>query len=306
MYITPYTPADKAAVHRLWSNNRLGYAPRTADELAELLLEHPDFDRNRAWVARKEEEICGFVCCTGAFLACLLTDTRECAELLLDTAVQDAGVRGLKTLKVSYFCPIRLPWVIQGTDGDEHNNMPGVPADTGLFDLMRDAGWQVKAREVAMYLPLEGYEFPAEMAKQAEKMAEKGYTVDWYDETRHRGVDEMVESLRNSMWSAEIPAAAHGGLPLLVGLQGDTVAGFTGPVRPEKTGRGYFAGIAVGPGFQGHGLGKLLFYRLLEAERAVGARYMTLFTGEDNHARKMYRQAGFREVRHFAVMEKEL
>ena len=144
------------------------------------------------------------------------------------------------------------------------------------------------------------------MQKKAGEMAEKGYLVDWYDETRHRGVDEMVESLQNSMWSAEIPAAAHGGLPLLVGLEGDTVAGFTGPVRPEPTGRGYFAGIAVGPEFQGHGLGKLLFYRLLEAEKAVGARYMTLFTGVDNHARLMYRKAGFREVRQFAVMEKVL
>ena len=33
---------------------------------------------------------------------------------------------------------------------------------------------------------------------------------------------------------------------------------------------------------------------------------MTLFTGTDNHARQMYRKAGFREVRTFAVMEKEL
>ena len=46
--------------------------------------------------------------------------------------------------------------------------------------------------------------------------------------------------------------------------------------------------------------------RLLEAEKQVGARYMTLFTGTSNHARQMYRKAGFREVRTFAVMEKEL
>ena len=76
--------------------------------------------------------------------------------------------------------------------------------------------------------------------------------------------------------------------------------------RPGPCGRGYFAGIAVGPQWRGHGLGKLRFYRLLQAEQAAGARYMTLFTGVDNPAGRMYRKAGFRDVRTFAAMEKEL
>lgn len=274
------------------------YAPGAA----ELLLNHEAFDPQRAWVAEQDGQIVGFACCTGAFLACAVGD----CEALLDVVHQDAGLRGYGVLKVSYFCPIRLPWVIPGTEDAQHNNLPGVPEDSPLFPLLKGLGWQVKSRQVGMYLPLESYEFPAEMTEKAGQMAKKGYFVDWYDESRHKGVDEMVESLGNSMWSAEIPAAAHGGLPLLVGLEGDTVAGFTGPVRPEPTGRGYFAGIAVGQDWQGHGLGKLLFYRLLEAEKAVGARYMTLFTGVTNHAREMYRKAGFREVRQFAVMEKEL
>ena len=277
-------------------------AGQYAPEAVDMLLGHPDFDPMRAWVAEEAGQLRGFACCAGAFLACFAGDCEE----LLDTVVQDAGVRGYDRLKVSYFCPIRLPWVIPDSDGARHNNRPGMPAGSGEYDLLRRCGWVETSRQVGMYLPLAGYTFPPEMTKKAEEMARQGYTVDWYDESRHKGVDAMVESLHNSMWSAEIPAAAHGGLPLLVGLEGDTVAGFTGPVRPEENGRGYFAGIAVGPQWEGHGLGKLLFYRLLEAEQAVGARYMTLFTGVDNHARAMYRKAGFREVREFAVMEKEL
>ena len=293
MKIRQYRPGDdiRPLVER-------EYAPGSMD----LLTEHPDFEPQRAWVAEENGEICGFACCTGQFLACAVGGCEE----LLDVVHQDAGLRGYDKLKVSYFCPIRLPWVIPHSDEAQHNNRPGVPVESPLFCLLNKLGWQEKAREVAMYLPLTGYEFPQEMERQAAEMAKQGYFVDWYVEGRHRGVDEMVESLHNSMWSAEIPAAAHGGLPLLVGLEGDTVAGFTGPIRPEPTGRGYFAGIAVGPDFQGHGLGKLLFYRLLEAEKAVGARYMTLFTGVDNHARQMYRKAGFREVREFAVMERML
>ena len=306
MTVRLYREGDAAAVLTLWNGSSMGYAPQTAEGLADLLLNHPDFDKNRAWVAEKGDRLHGFLCCTGCFLACLLAEDTEIAQLLLDAALQDAGVRGLERLKISYFCPIRLPWRIPRTASAQHNNMPGMPEDSPLFPLLKQLGWQVRAEEVAMYLPLETFVFPEELTQTAAQMAQKGYTVDWYDESRHHGVDDMVESLHNSMWSAEIPAAAHGGLPLLVGLEGSRVAGFTGPVRRETTGRGYFAGIAVGPQFQGNGLGKLLFYRLLQAEQQVGADYMTLFTGVDNHARQMYRKAGFREVRQFAVMEKEL
>ena len=95
-------------------------------------------------------------------------------------------------------------------------------------------------------------------------------------------------------------------MDLLVALSGGTVAGFTGPVYPEPTGRGYFAGIAVAEQYRGHGLGKLLFYRLCRAEKERGARYMSLFTGIDNPAQNIYKEAGFTPRRYFAVMIKEL
>ena len=69
---------------------------------------------------------------------------------------------------------------------------------------------------------------------------------------------------------------------------------------------GYFAGIAVGPSFQNHGLGSLLFYKLCQAEKDCGARYMSLFTGINNHAQNIYKSAGFETKRYFAVMIKEL
>lgn len=75
---------------------------------------------------------------------------------------------------------------------------------------------------------------------------------------------------------------------------------------PEPTGRGYFAGIAVEERYRGHGLGKLLFYRLCRAEKECGAQYMSLFTGIDNPAQNIYKEAGFTPRRYFAVMIKEL
>lgn len=87
---------------------------------------------------------------------------------------------------------------------------------------------------------------------------------------------------------------------------GNTVAGFAGPVYPEPTGRGYFAGIGIAPQYQHRHLGKLLFFRLCEEEKKAGAAYMSLFTGITNPARRIYESAGFRSVRTFGVLLKTL
>ena len=117
---------------------------------------------------------------------------------------------------------------------------------------------------------------------------------------------EMVHSLGNPQWSAEIPAAGKARLDLLVALKENVCAGFTGPVYPEETGRGYLSGVAVAQQYERNGLGTLLFYRLLQREKEVGAKYMSIFTGIDNRAKEIYMKAGFRIVRTFAVMRKEL
>ena len=54
------------------------------------------------------------------------------------------------------------------------------------------------------------------------------------------------------------------------------------------------------------GLGTLLFYRLCQAEKEAGARYMSLFTGEKNPARHIYERAGFEAVRTFGILRKAL
>ena len=101
-------------------------------------------------------------------------------------------------------------------------------------------------------------------------------------------------------------AAARDGLCLPVALAGNTVAGFAGPVYPEPTGRGCFAGIGIAPQYQHRHLGKLLFFRLCAEEKRAGAVYMSLFTGVANPARRIYESAGFTSVRTFGVLLKTL
>lgn len=320
--IRNYLPQDADALLQLWNSagRRAGFAPLDASGFRKLLLSHPDFSPEFTFVLEEGGEILGFANgCTGdhipkgsvrGYVSCVLlaekADSDQNTAALLDAlenAFRNAG-RGCSA--VTFFNPIRLPWIIPGTEGHQHNNAPGVAVDLPLHDRMLARGYREVTRECAMYLDLSGYRTPDWVEEKAARMAAEGYTVARYDPDIHTGLREMVDALENPMWSQEIPAAANAGLELLVGLWGNTAAGFTGPVYPEETGRGYFAGIGVAPQYERHGLGTLLFYRLLEREKESGSKYMSLFTGQTNPAKQIYLGAGFRVVRTFGVMLKEL
>ena len=322
MQIRHYTPTDAPAVLRLWNTAGVcaGYAPQDENSLHALLLGHPDFSPAHTFILQEADQIYGFINgCTGAHLAqgavrgyisCLLLqpplDTDEAARALLDALEASFRQAGKSVSAVTFFNPIRVPWIIPGTPGHQHNNMPGIPRDLPLYHRMLQCGYREAATEMAMYLDLSAYAYPPELAAREQAMAQAGYTVARYQPGLHEGLDDMLSALGNAMWSSEIPAAASAGQYLLVGLKGNTVAGFTGPVYPEPTGRGYFAGLGVAPQYEGHGLGTLLFNQLCLAERACGAQYMSLFTGVNNPAQRIYKATGFTPRRYFAVMIKEL
>lgn len=320
--IRNYVASDAPQLLSLWNTAgvQMGYAPLKEEKFRSLLLEHPEFSPEFTFVLEESGVILGFINgCTGdhiprgdvwGFVSCLIlaqeADSDTSTGLLLDALENAFRKAGRLFSTVSYFNPIRLPWTVPETNGHQHNNMPGVAVDLPLHSRMLDRGYQEASRQCAMHLNLAEFHMPSWVEEKAEKMAQNGYTVARYNAQLHTGLDEMVEALHNSMWSAEIPAAGKAGMDLLVGLCGNVCAGFTGPVYPEDTGRGYFAGIAVAPQYEHNGLGTLLFYRLLQREKEVGSRYMSLFTAETNPARFIYLKAGFQIVRSFAVMEKNL
>lgn len=320
--IRNYQPGDGLALLHIWNTAgvRDGFAPLDQADFEQILLNHPDFSPAFTFVLEEEGKILGFCNgCTGdhiprgkerGYVSCVLlieeANSHENAAALLEALENAFRKAGRIHAAVTCFNPIRLPWIIPGTDGHQHNNAPGIAIDIPLYQRMLSRGYKEGSRERAMYLDLSQYETPQWIEEKARRMAEKGHTVGRYDSARHTGLEEMVEALGNPMWSAEIPMAGKTGMDLLVALDGNVCAGFTGPVYPEKTGRGYFAGIGVAPQFEKRGFGTLLFYRLLDREKETGAQYMSLFTGEENHAGEIYIGAGFRVVRRFAVMLKEL
>jgi ribosomal protein S18 acetylase RimI-like enzyme len=317
-----YLPSDDAALLQLWNTAGVcsGYAPLDMEKFRRLFLAHPEFSAGYTFVLEEQGRVLGFVSgCAGdhiadgsptGYISCLIletqADTAENTALLIGALEEAFRKAGRTHSVVSYFNPIRLPWIIPGTEGHQHNNMPGIPVELPLYERLCSLGYGEMNRECALYYDLANHTTPEWVEEKAAKMADRGYTVARYDPSVHQGLEEMVESLHNSMWSAEIPAAGRAGMDLLVGLKGNVCAGFTGPVYPEETGRGYLAGVAVAPMYEGNGLGTLLFYRLLQREKEVGSRYMSIFTEVNNRARFIYLTAGFRIVRIFAVMRKAL
>lgn len=320
--IEDFRKEDTDAVACLWNRvmTKDGYKEMTPEDFASAFPGNPFFSPRLAPVLRVNGKISGFACgCAGdglplgdesGYLTCVVLDdearTDENFTALLSR--MERGFRGLgkKRSEVLFFNPIHLAWYIPGAPGHEHNNAPGAPVGSFFYKSLLKNGYLERARECAMYLNLDRFTFPEEIERK-EKAAERaGYTVSLLDPNLHTGLREMLESLNNPLWTSEILQCAETGSPVLIAAHGREAVGFAGPVVRQENGRGYFSGIGVSPRHEGHGLGTVLFFRLCREFRAIGTDYMSLYTGLENPAKRIYEKAGFVPVKEFAVMRKEL
>lgn len=209
--------------------------------------------------------------------------------------------------EISFFNPITFSWKIPGKQAN-HPNMPGVDIASGSRVFFEKAGYHVFAVQNSYYLSLKDYESSETIAKKKEELKKEGIIFDSYDAKSHKGMREMLVSFQNPLWEKEIlsePGRAEGGRTIIVPVKDGKVCGFTGPLDVEKEGRGYFAGIAVDESVRGKGVAKVLFCELCTGLKEQGASFMTLFTGEQNPARKIYEAAGFQIVQSWVDMRKE-
>jgi ribosomal protein S18 acetylase RimI-like enzyme len=306
----------------LWNRAAVGdgYKELDADSFSRIFTGSSYFDPLAAFVGLAEQEVVGFACgCTGddlplgdraGYITCIVLDSRYASEehykQLLDALEECFAGLGKTQAEVLFFNPMQLPWYIPDTPAHEHNNAPGVPSGSPLHRFLLAQGYTERATEQAMYLELSGFTIPEDILAKEAEAAGKGYSVRIYASGRIDGLDAMLESLGNPLWTKEIGRCAVEGTPVVYALKDGHAAGFAGPVLREVSGRGYFAGIGVHPGHEGHGLGTLLFFRLCEAFQSIGTVYMSLYTGSTNPAARIYEKAGFRTVKTFAIMRKEL
>lgn len=212
-----------------------------------------------------------------------------------------------KKIQITFFNPINLEWYIPGSGNKhDHPNAPGVDADSPAYEFFKNHGYTVRTKEVSMYLELSKFEMGEKYIKKLQELKEKGITIEYYSKDKHHGFDDLFDDLKNELWRKEIKdnLALSRSFPVIVAADKGHICGFTGPIEVEQSGRGKFSGIGVDSKHQGGGIGKLLFFMLCGGFKKEGASFMSLFTGETNNARRMYKDAGFNVVKTWAVMEK--
>lgn len=306
----------------LWNREavRDGYKDLDQESFAAIFSGHSYFDPLNVFVLLDGEAVTGFACgCVGeelplgdcaGYITCVVLDDRadeDCLYKRLLSALEERFVQLGKTqAELLFFNPMRLPWYIPDTPGHEHNNAPGVPSDSRLHRFLLKQGYAERAVQQAMYLELSSFSIPEDMLAKEAVAAGKGYSVGLFGPGQAGGVRDMLEGLGNPLWTEEIGRCSEDGTPVVFAVKDGMAVGFAGPVIRQENGRGYFAGIGVHPDHEGHGLGSVLFFRLCEAFRQMGTAYMSLYTGSANPAVRIYSKAGFRTVKTFAIMRKEL
>lgn len=213
----------------------------------------------------------------------------------------------VERMEIVFHNEVHLPWYIPGEKGAYHPCLPGVDVSSELYGFLKKHGWRDFAIQNCYYRSMADYEDKPEVVQAKRRLLEEGIRLTLYHPTRHRGLAELFDNIGNPGWKAQV--LTHLELPIVVAVDEraeDLVVGYTGPLSVVGTpGRGNFCGIGVRTEYRGRGIGKPVFCEMCARHRAAGADFMSLYTGEDNPARRIYEAAGFRVVGRFSDMRKE-
>lgn len=210
----------------------------------------------------------------------------------------------LEKMELVFYNPCQLSWFIPGAAPHDHPGVPGVDMNSAAYSFFAKNGYVDYAIQNAYYLPLEKYEYPADIAARIKALKEKGIDICYYDNEKNFGFPEFFDNIKNEGWRKQVLSQLD--KDIVIASDGGKVVGYTGPLTVSKEGRGMFCGIGVHTEYRQYGIGKLLFASLCKGLSEKGAGYMSLFTGTTNPARKIYEGAGFGIVRTFADMRKVL
>lgn len=210
-------------------------------------------------------------------------------------------------IEIVFFNPVNLSWQIPHTNA-LHPNAPGIDQASIGYQFFKAQGYKDFAVQNVYYKDIRTYAYSNTILKLNDELNQKGFVFDYFKVNKDQGLVEMLNNLGSPVWLDTILKHVESkGLDnkLLVPTMNNLVVGFTGPLMVEKSMRGYFAGIGIHSDYRGHGLAKVLFSKLIMGLKEMGAHYMTLFTGENNPARRMYEKEGFEIVKTFIDLRKE-
>lgn len=329
MNIVQFNDSHVEGVVNLWNDSctkETPYKPFTREGFIDKFIKNPNFSYEGTFVALEDNRIVGFVNSvfkkeflpgetfenTPGYITFIGVDKdyrhRGYGTLLLKRAEEYLAGTGKKRIHMDFFNPINLEWYVPGTDNHDHPNAPGVDVDGPGFNFVKKNGYVERAREVSMYLDLKNFEIDEKTMNKIFELKQKGIELEYYDKNKHNGFDALFDDLKHELWRKEINDNLNLKIPypIIVASDKGSICGFTGPIRVQESGRGLFSGIGVDSKHQGLGIGKLLFFMLCDSFKKEGAKFMSIFTGIDNNAKRMYDAAGFNVVKTWALFKKEI
>lgn len=302
----------------LINQNELLYKPLVKDQFILKFLQSTETYEIKSFVDEHDDHIKGFssgVIVTSkqkAYLTTVVVDPRfrrqKIASHLLN-AFEDyvlSNYPSIESIDVIFFNPVQFEWIIPHTTHHDHPNAPGIDLKSTGYHFLNALGYSQFAKQNSYYKNIKGYTYNEDILSAIKHLKEHEITITFFDQQKHYGLDALFVDLNNPYWTDEITKATKLKKPVLIAEKNGLVIGFTGPLGVQKSLRGYFAGIGVHSGYRGYGAGKVLFSSLCLQLSKLGAHYMSLFTGESNSARRIYEKEGFKIVRSWANMRKEL
>jgi GNAT superfamily N-acetyltransferase len=220
---------------------------------------------------------------------------RGVGSQLLAAAEAYLRSQGRKLVMVSSYAP---GYFIPGVDVDVY------PAGLPFFTKH---GYKEIIRPVAMQTSLWHLRQPDWIGERACKLAGEGVIVSPFkpeltlpllDFARQEFPGDWVRVVREAI--ARIVSQGDSPSRLIAAIDKDKDVGFS-QFENER-----FGPIGVAASQRGRGLGQVLLYQTLLAQRDAGFRVAWFLWSDDKTAARLYNGAGFKEVRRFALLRKEL
>ncbi len=321
---------DLGRVMEIWNASVAGhevvYYPLTQAYFTQKFLENPNYDPAYSLVAVEDGRVAGFINGiakkvflpretngnTPGYLTCVFVDKayrrKGVGTALLNALTAAFQKSGKARVACSGGNPINLDWIVPGTKGHDHNNAPGMDEDCLGHPFLLKNGFTDRHREVAMYLNLKDYMPAPDLKERQERLLAEGIYTGRYDVSLKYDFDGMCDRVGSEYWRKVLrdETSAPHPRPILAATHEKSIVGFTGPVDKQVSGRGWFTGICTDPLFEKRGIATVLFNLLMQEFIAEGAVFSTLFTGDDNHAQRVYLRTGFRIARRFVVMDRAI
>ncbi len=206
----------------------------------------------------------------------------------IESKLQQANP-ALEKIELVFYNPCQLSWYIPNAAPHDHPGVPGVDMNSAAYSFFAKNGYVDYAIQNAYYLPLEKYEYPADIVQRIDGLKEKGIDICYYDNDKNFGFPEFFDNIKNEGWRKQVLSQLD--KDIVIASDGGKVVGYTGPLTLSPEGRGMFCGIGVHTEYRQHGIGKILFASLCKGLSEKGAGYMSLFTGTTNPARIIYVRA---------------